>query len=118
MEQIMIGADIFVQPCVDPSISSGPLHAMANGMPVVAIAGGASDYFVDDITAMLVEEASAAQLAEAIETLLDDHTQATRLAEGALNHLRTYHTISAMAEQTVNGYRAVLDQRRTYTLPR
>ncbi len=115
-EQIMIGADIFVQPSVDTSMTAGPLHAMASGMPVVAVSGGVGDYFVDGITAVLVDDASPTALADGIESMLDDHRRARELAEGALSHVRTYHTISAMAEQTVSGYRTLLEQGRTYSM--
>ena len=38
------------------------------------------------------------------------------LASRAINHVRTYHAISSMVEQTVDCYQDLLVRRRTFTL--
>jgi glycosyltransferase involved in cell wall biosynthesis len=118
LDRIMIGADIFIHPRMDDAIRIEPLSAMANGLAVVAVQGGAYDCFVDGVTALVLDEAKPDSLADAVERLLDDPDGAKRLAEGAINHIRTYYPISAMAGQTVQEYRALLARRQTYVLNR
>ncbi|UCG16078.1 MAG: glycosyltransferase family 4 protein [Phycisphaerales bacterium] len=117
-ERIMVGADIFVQPSMDTALTVGPIHALANGMAVIAVGGGAGDYFVDGVTALVLRDASPEALADAIERMLDAPDFAIQLANGGLNHIRNYHPISAMAEQTVTGYQTLAARRRTYSLNR
>jgi glycosyltransferase involved in cell wall biosynthesis len=116
LERVVTGADIYVEPNVDPTLSAGPIHAMANGMAVIAVEGGAADCFVDGVTAMVCPDNRAERLADAIERILDDRAFAARLAAGAINHIRQFHTISNMAEQTVERYRSLLARRRTYSI--
>ena len=101
---------------MDPTLSAGPIHAMANGMAVIAVDGGAADCFVDGVTALVCPDNRAERLADAIERILDDRAFAVRLATGAINHIRQFHTISNMAEQTVERYRSLLARRRTYAI--
>jgi len=114
----MIGADIFVQPRRDDAICFDPLSAMANGLAVVGVRGGAYDCFVEGVTAVVLEEAKPDHLADGIERLLDDPQGAKRLAEGAIHHIRTYYPISAMAAQLVEHYRTLSTRRQTYVLNR
>lgn len=118
LDRIMVGADIFIHPRTDDAIRIDPLSAMANGLAVVAVQGGAYDCFVDGVTATVLNQAKPDSLADAVERLLDDPDGAKHLAEGAINHIRTYYPISAMAEQTVTEYRTFLARRQTYVLNR
>jgi glycosyltransferase involved in cell wall biosynthesis len=115
-ERIMTGADIYVQPSADPALTSNPIYAMANGMAVVAVDGGANDCFVNEVTALVCPAASSEELAQAIEKLLADREFAVSLASRAIHHIKTYHAISSMVEQTVDCYQDLLVRRRTFTL--
>jgi glycosyltransferase involved in cell wall biosynthesis len=114
--QVMTGADIFVQPAAERAISARSLQALGYGMAVVAVAGGISDMFANDQTAVVCETGSVQDLAAGIERLLADHELARRLAANAIAHMRANHTMSAMAERTAEVYRSLSERTETFAL--
>lgn len=113
---LMIGADLYVEPTANPALTSGPLHAMANGMAVVAVEGGVADHFVDGVNAVVCPDDSPTELAGAVERLLADQQGAANLARGAIAHMKQHHPISAMVEQTLAVYQSLILRAKTFPL--
>ncbi len=116
--QAMVGGDIFVMPSAEPFISARSLQAMGQGMAVVAVAGGASDAYIADKTAVVATVATAPDLSGAIERLLIDREFAKSIAGGAIRHMKAHHTMSAMADHTADIYRSLSLQRSTLPMPK
>ncbi len=115
--QAMVGADIFVVPQAEKSISARSLQAMAQGMAVVAVDGGASDAYIADKTAIVVQDSTAPDLAGAIERLLIDRDFASQIAGNAIAHMKDRHTMSAMADQTAEIYSKMALRKTTLKMP-
>ncbi|GJM27108.1 MAG: hypothetical protein DHS20C16_35230 [Phycisphaerae bacterium] len=115
--QAMVGADIFVTPSAEKSISARSLQAMAQGMAVIAVEGGASDAYLADDTAVVARAATAPDLAGAIERLLIDRDFARQIATNAIRHMKDRHTMSAMADQTAEIYSKLALRRTTLRMP-
>lgn len=116
--QAMVGADIFVSPSADKSISARSLQAMAQGMAVVAVEGGASDAYLANETAIVAHASTAPDLAAAIERLLIDRDFARQIATNAIRHMKERHTMSRMADQTAEIYHQLALRRTTVKMPR
>lgn len=114
----MVGADIYVHPAAGRAISARSIQALGQGAAVVSVQGGVLDALIADRTAMLCETGSADNLAKAIERLLIDQDMARRLASGAIEYMRTHHTMSRMAELTANVYREMLLEHATFKMKR
>ena len=113
---VMRSADIFVQPSSDTGITADSLQAAGAGMAVVACSGGVTDHLRDGETALVCERATGENLADAIERLLADHAFARELATGAVEYVRTHHSMSAMAERTAATYRQLALSRSTFSI--
>jgi glycosyltransferase involved in cell wall biosynthesis len=113
---LMIGADFYVEPTADHALSAAPLHAMANGMAVVAVEGGVADHFVDGVNAVVCADDSPTELAGAVEKLLADRQGAVELARAAIAHMKKHHPISAMVEQTLAVYQSLVLRAKTLPL--
>ncbi len=116
--QAMVGADIFVTPAAERSISARSLQAMAQGMAVVAVEGGASDAYLPDETAVVARASTAPDLAGAIERLLIDRDFARQIATNAIGYMKKRHTMSAMADQTAEIYRKLALRKSTLKMPK
>lgn len=112
----MVGADIFVQPGAEQAISARSLQALGQGMAVIGVRGGVHDAFIPDKTALIIERQNPGTLADAIARLLDDHELARQVASGAIQHMKTHHTMSAMVAQTVEVYREMALHRATFPM--
>ncbi len=117
VQRAMVGADVFVSPTKETALSVRSLQALAQGMAVVSVAGGVCDAYVNNRTAVVAGESTAPDLAAAIERMLADRALARRLAAGAIEHMRTHHTMSAMADKTAEVYRRMALNRATFKLP-
>jgi phosphatidylinositol alpha-1,6-mannosyltransferase len=85
-------------------------------MAVIGVRGGVHDAYVPNQTALVIDPTDPASLADAIARLLDDHELARRLAAGAIAHMKTHHTMSAMVDQTVAVYREMALHRATFPM--
>jgi len=98
-------ADIFVLPGVERTFSMTTLEALAAGMAVVGVGGGASDVLIDRQTALLYEQGRLEQLVERLQHLLQDRRFARELATRALEHIRQNHQTSVMIASLGRLYR-------------
>ena len=112
----MQGADVFVRPSADTALVDDTLQAMANGVAVVAAYSPVCDHLRPEETAVVCESATPAALAGAIERFLVDRMFAQSIAGGALEYVRTQHSVSRMAEAAAAVYRKLTLARATFSL--
>ena len=102
---IFKAADLYISPVVERDIDINSLLAMAAGVPVLACGSGASDFLVQDDTALFFRQGDTAQLTETLCRLLDDHAAASAIAAAALDHLRARHSPTHMIGRYAEIYR-------------
>ena len=92
------------------------LEAMSCGVPVIASSvGGIPDIITDGKTGLLVEEKNSLQLAEAIETILNDCELQSRLMNNATRVVQTKFSWEGIAKKILREYEAILDSKRPLT---
>ncbi len=100
--------DIFVFPSLAEPLGSSLLTAMANGLPVVAVARGAVPEVVEDgRTGLLVRDPDAASLAAAVARYLRDPVFAADVGLAARETIKQRFTADQMVENTLRVYREV-----------
>ncbi len=109
-------SDIFVDTSDDESFHVNTLRALAAGMCVVCVNKNVSDFIRDGQTAMVCPRSTPECLADLLQYLLDKREDARRIATGGAEYIRANHTISAMADATVNLYRKLSFVRTTFSI--
>ncbi len=104
----MRAADIFVVPSDVDRVDLRLLHAQAAGMAAVTGRMSNSDFVIHGRTALVCPQPTPEALAGAIRTLVDDRPTAINLATEALEHCKSFHSLSRMAELTAEVYRKVV----------
>lgn len=112
LKGILRAADIFISPAPSNRLEIELLSAMAAGVPVIAAGAKACDFIIQDETALTYRSGSAAELADKLALLMDDHYAAKKLAEKALEYLRKNHSPAKMARQLIDLYYAVAGKKR------
>jgi glycosyltransferase involved in cell wall biosynthesis len=85
------------------------LEAMSAGVPVVASrVGGVPEVVEDGVTGVLVPPGDREALARALERLLDDPVERTRLAATARRHVLLHHDLSVMVRGHAEAFEAAL----------
>lgn len=105
---ILKDADLFIAPVAGERVNLPALQALAAGVPVLSAAGPASDFLRDGRTVIGYPPEDADALAERLETLLDDHAAAERLAAEALTYVGEHHAPDTAAEAIAEVYQSVL----------
>ncbi len=105
LPEMFKAADIYVAPVPSRGIDMPSLLAMAAGIPVLAAGEGAADFFIDGQTMLRFKQGNPADLAGKLASLMDDHAMAARLAESALEHLRTCHSPAGVVAALTRIYR-------------
>ena len=108
--------DIFVEPSARPGYSDDLLQAMSAGLVIVTAPSAFGDCCSDGETAVVLEKNKSDVLADALSALLDDPAAAQRIAAAGVEHVRTQHAVSTMAEQTADAYRTLALARATFSL--
>lgn len=114
---ILAGADIFVLPARQQILRIHPIAAMAAGLVVLSVRGGAHDCLIDSQTARLYEPPGAEMLAAVLAELLGNPDQSRRLAASAQEYIRQHHRVSAMVSETVQIYRQLTLNQKTIPMP-
>lgn len=109
----MRGADLFVLPRPETSLTSLPLEALGAGMATVAAAGSVLDFLIDGRTALLFEPDDESDLARQLRRLLTDRDYARRLALAGREHIRQFHSVSAMVTAVRGLYEQLALPQRT-----
>lgn len=106
---ILKAADVYISPVAQPSVDLHSLLAMAAGTPVIAAAGGCSDFLVADQTALLFAQSNGLELSQRLASLLDAPSRAHDIAAGALAALRARYTAAGMTAAVAELYRRVAE---------
>ena len=97
--------DIFVLPSLAEPLGSSLLSAMAYGLPVLAVAGGAVPEVLDEErNGLLVREPEPAGLATAVLRLLHDPALAARLGSAARQTVEQRFSVDRMVQETYDLY--------------
>lgn len=105
---IFKSADVYVSAADRPELDVYSLLAMAAGVPVVAAAGGNSDFLIDGQTAMLYPRGDAAALGEKLLSLMADQQAARDQAQNALAYVGEHHSPAVMVSKLADIYRQTL----------
>lgn len=106
-------ADIFVLPNGKPTLSADTLQAMGAGVAVVAYPNPICDHLLAGVTASVCQRSTADALADAIEGLVHDRTEAQAMAQRGMEHVRSHHAVSEEAERSAGAYRELTLARTT-----
>lgn len=107
---IFKAADIYISPVPLRRIDMQSLLAMAAGDPVLAAAGGCSDFLVDGKTALLFRQGDSSELTLKLMSLLENHAAARSLAENTLVYLRENYSPAITVYSMAELYRKVAEQ--------
>src|SRR5690606_24739868 len=110
---LLLRADLLVQPQPLAQSRSITLQAMAHGLVVLAHEDPWLDYLIEDETAWLLREPDAAAWTGALNRALQDHAAAEALGQRARQWVRANRTVSHQIERVLNLYRGITGQ----TLP-
>ena len=112
MPAVLSSLNLFVSSARSEPFGLAIVEAMAAGLPIVATASeGAQEIIEDGITGKLVPTNDPEALAQAINALLDDPLECSRLARNAQLAARERYSLARMANDTERVYREVLGVR-------
>ncbi len=104
----MRAATVFVHPSWAESFPYALLEAMSLGLPIVATdVGGTREALGDSACGLLVKPRDAAELAQALSSLLGDREHGAALGTAAATRIAHCLTIDRMIEGIINVYREV-----------
>lgn len=106
---VLSSLTLFVSAARSEPFGLAIVEAMAAGLPIIATASeGASEIIEDGISGRLVPGDNPEAVAKAINELLDNPGESSRLARNALSAARDRFSLSRMARDTERVYREVL----------
>ncbi|HET7112187.1 MAG TPA: glycosyltransferase family 4 protein, partial [Pyrinomonadaceae bacterium] len=109
MSRVLSSLTLFVSAARSEPFGLSIVEAMATGLPVIASASeGASEILEDERTGKLVPIDDADALAEAINHLLDNPAERSRLGHNAQLTARQRYSLTRMAIDTERVYSEVL----------
>ncbi|HWB65841.1 MAG TPA: glycosyltransferase family 4 protein [Mycobacteriales bacterium] len=110
--ELLASAEIAVVPSLYEGFSIPAVEAMACATPLIATTGGALPEVVgtDGSTAVLVKPGDPADLADALDALLDDDARRASIGAAGRRRIETSYTWRAVAESMVEVYRGAIEQ--------
>lgn len=109
IESLIHAMDIGVLSTFTEGISNSILEYMALGKPVVASRGGGTNEIVEDAgTGFLVNQSDPTELANKIETLLDDADLRKKMGLAGQERIKKIFTIECMADKYISFYKMIL----------
>lgn len=110
MPAVLSSLTLFVSAARSEPFGLAIVEAMAAGLPIVATASeGALEIIEDGVSGKLVPTDDAETLAQAINDLLDNPHERSRLGRNALLAARERYSLARMASDTERVYREVLN---------
>jgi glycosyltransferase involved in cell wall biosynthesis len=107
--------DIFVLPSYSEGLSLALLEAMAAGLPVIATrVGGNPELVTDGVTGLLIPPKDAEALAQALERLLADPSQAHTLGQNARSLVVANYSLERLAREINAIYAELADKKFTF----
>ncbi len=110
---VLQGADVFIVPAPQHTLSIHAMTAMAAGLVVVAVEGGDQDCLIDGQTARIYSPPSAELLAAVLAEVLGDPGGARRLAAAGQKYIGQNHRVSGMVDETLQLYRRLVLNQQT-----
>lgn len=107
---LLLRADMLLEPQALGVCSALTLQAMAVGMPVIARLDPALDYLVDEQTAWLVESPDAARWKSLILRAIDKPAEAAALGARAREWVIPRYSVAQQAVQTADLYRRLVGE--------
>jgi sugar transferase (PEP-CTERM/EpsH1 system associated) len=105
IEQVLAAMDVFVLSSRSEGLSNTIQEAMATGLPVVATrVGGAHELVVPGETGLLVPAEAPEAMADAIELLITDAAERSRMAEAGRRRAEQEFALSRMVREYVQTY--------------
>lgn len=114
--EILRHADLLIVPPGQHCVTAPPLEAMANGAAVICFDNGVTDFHNRGHTALVCASHTATALSEVLEQVLNDPSIARRIAEEARKYVRSDHSVSVMAELTMEIIRSLALRGQTFPL--
>jgi glycosyltransferase involved in cell wall biosynthesis len=109
VDTMLSSLTLFVSAARSEPFGLAIVEAMAAGLPIVATTSeGASEIIEDGVSGRLIPRDNPEALAKAINELLDNPDESSRLARNALSAARNRYSLSRMATDTERVYREVL----------
>jgi len=107
-DALLEASDVFVLPSYAEGVPMAMLEAMAHGLPVVTTAvGGIPDVVTDRQEGLIVEPGNVAELRQAMQTLIEDHSLRLALGRSARTRAEQFD-VADYGEQLMRIYRRLL----------
>jgi glycosyltransferase involved in cell wall biosynthesis len=104
-------ASIFVMPSLSEGSPLSTLEAMACGLPVVCTVEGGGGYIEHSVNGTIFPFRDSIALANQVNDLLDNPQLAKQFGQVNREKVEKHYTIPIIAEQTVNVYRELLNEK-------
>lgn len=109
-DELLVRADVLIHPEPSERVRSLTLQAMANGMPVVALADPWVDHLINDETAWVVPQARARRWLEPLNRLMEEPHAAAELGRRAAMWIRRHRLTSQQVSRTLGLYRTMIGE--------
>lgn len=104
VRQLLVQADVIVQPQPLGRVRTLVVEAMAAGRPVIAAADPLLDYLIDHQTARLLHEPTAAEWAAVLVDLVEHPADYVALGQRARDYVGQHHSAGRSVEQMLALY--------------
>jgi hypothetical protein len=118
VNRVLQQADILIHPALVRAIAAEALQAMACGLCVVAFRSPMSDFMIDGRTMIAMDAPAAGSMCDVLDVVLTNREHARRIAEGGLQRVREFHSVSGMADRLAAIYRRIAFSRSTIPMNR
>jgi len=105
--ELLLRADLLIQPQSLGRSRTLTLQAMAHGVPVAALSDHWIDYLIDQQTARVIEKPDPVLWVSMIERFIDQQDDARQLTERARQWVREHHRAAIQVERIVRLYREI-----------
>jgi hypothetical protein len=105
--ELLMQADVVIQPQPLGSVRSLVLEAMAAGRPILSVADPVLDYLLNGKTAKVLAHPGPDDWATALVNLVEQPHKYIELGAGGRNYVRQHHSASAYVNSALKLYRTV-----------